>query len=627
MNVLLVEHLSKSYGEKTLFSDITFGLEKGRKVALIAKNGSGKTTILNIISGIESPDDGKVTIRNGQKLAYLSQQPDFPAERKVIDIILNDDNIWSKAVRNYEICIQKIANNDTPENHIELDVAINEIDILNAWEYEHKIKEILSKFQINDLEQKANQLSGGQKKKIALAKALIENADILILDEPTNHLDINMIEWLEEYFQRNQLTLLMVTHDRYFLDQVCDEIIELDNNQIFKYKGGYEYYLEKKDERIAIENAEIGKSKGLYKTELEWMRRMPQARGTKSKARIDAFYELKQKALKRTDNDSFTLSVLTERTGNKILEINNIDFSYGDNTILTDFSYIFKKGERVGIAGPNGCGKSTLLKLITENLKPNKGKIVLGQTIKLGYYSQDGLQLDETKRVIDIVKETAEVIKLKNGSELSAAQFLNHFGFSYNTQWNYFEKLSGGERRRLYLLLTLCKNPNFLLLDEPTNDFDIETMNILEEFLLHFDGCVLVVSHDRYLLDKITDHIFCFEGNGVIKDFYGSYTDYRFQKKSYSKLSKSDITDEIKEDTRTPRLKKIKRTYNEQKEYENLEKQIQDLEIEKAELLQKMNSGNGSAEELTKWSMEYNNIDNKIDEKSMRWLELSEIEE
>lgn len=624
MNLLLIEHLTKSFGDHILFSDITLGIEKGEKIALIAKNGTGKTTLLNIIGNIDTADSGTITVRNGIRISYLNQHPDFDPNSTISDLIFNDDNDYSKAVKDYELCLEK--HQDDQKSDKELEQAINHIDRLNAWEYEHKIKEILSRFQIHNLQQQVNQLSGGQKKKIALAKVLIDQADILIMDEPTNHLDIDMIEWLEEFLQRNNSTLLMVTHDRYFLNQVCDHIVEIENQKLYKYNGSYEYYLEKKEERQQVESSEIEKSKNLYKTELEWMRRMPQARATKSKARIDAFYDLKEKALVKAGQELSGFGVQTERLGGKILEIHNVDFSYDEQVILNDFSYIFKKGERIGIVGPNGCGKSTLLKLISHMIVPTRGKIDVGQTVKIGYYSQEGLQLDEGKRVIDIVKEQAEVIKLKNGSELSAAQFLSHFGFSYNIQWSYFESLSGGEKRRLYLLLTLCNNPNVLLLDEPTNDFDIQTMNLLEEMLLNFDGCVLIVSHDRYLLDKVADHLFCFEGNGMVKDFYGTYTDYRYRRTEMQKNEKKSAEKIVKEVQKSVGNRKIKRSFMQQKEFELLENEIPQLEKELSNLVAQLNSGNGTVDELTQWSIRYKEVESEIEEKTMRWMELDEIE-
>ncbi len=624
MNLLLIEHLAKSFGDHVLFNDITLGIDKGEKIALIAKNGTGKSTLLNIIGGLDTSDSGTITVRNGIRISYLNQHPDFDPNSTVSELIFNDDNEYMTAVKEYELCFEKHLQHKISDD--EFEKAITKIDSLSAWEYEHKIKEILSKFQIHDFEQMAGTLSGGQKKKIALAKVLIDNADILILDEPTNHLDIDVIEWLEDYLQRNNTTLLMVTHDRYFLNQVCDHIVELDNQKLYKYAGSYEYYLEKKEEREQVDAVVIEKSKNLYKTELEWMRRMPQARGTKSKARIDSFYDLKEKALVRRDKDSEGFSVLSERLGNKIIEIHNIDFSYDDNLLVSDFSYIFKHGERIGIVGPNGSGKSTLLKLIANFLQPKKGKIEVGQTVKLGYYAQDGLVLDENKRMIDIVKEYAEVIKLKNGSQLSAAQFLTHFGFTYNQQWSYFESLSGGEKRRLYLLLTLCTNPNVLLLDEPTNDFDIQTMSLLEEMLLNFEGCVVVVSHDRYLLDKVSDHLFCFQENGKIKDFYGSYTDYRFQQLNLEKTEKkADNKSQIVE-KRAVSIRKQKRTFAQQKEYDLLEETISTLETEHKTIVELLNGGKGTVDELTQWSIRYKEIETEIEEKTMRWMELDEIE-
>ncbi len=623
MNLLLIEHLTKSFGDNILFNDITLGIDKGEKIALIAKNGTGKSTLLNIIGGLDTADSGTITLRNGIRLSYLNQHPDFDPESSVSELIFNDDNESITAVKEYELCFEKHQQNKISDD--EFEKAITKIDSLSAWEYEHKIKEILSKFQIHDLEQKAGTLSGGQKKKIALAKALIDNADILILDEPTNHLDIDIIEWLEEYLQRNNATLLMVTHDRYFLNQVCDNIVELENQKLYKYSGNYEYYLEKKEERELVEAVAIEKSRNLYKTELEWMRRMPQARGTKSKARIDSFYQLKEKALVKDNKDMAGFSVLADRLGNKIAEINNIDFSYGDKLLISDFSYVFKNRERIGVVGPNGSGKSTLLKLLANKLSPLKGKIDIGQTVKIGYYAQDGLVLDENKRMIDIVKEFAEVIKLKNGSQLSAAQFLTHFGFSYNQQWSYFESLSGGEKRRLYLLLTLCTNPNVLLLDEPTNDFDIQTMNLLEEMILNFEGCVVIVSHDRYLLDKVTDHLFCFQENGIIKDFYGSYTDYRFQQLTNDKNDKKSDDKDHATDKRGVSNRKQKRSFLQQKEYESLEQNIKELENDHKLIVELLNSGTGNVDELTQWSIRYKQLETEMEEKTNRWIELDDI--
>ncbi len=627
MNILLAEKLSKTYGDKNLFEDLTFGIEKGQKIALIARNGTGKSTILNIIGGKEMPDSGQIVLRNDIRVSYLQQDPEFDPESSVLDLIFSSPNETINIIKQYETCLMEIEKSATHEVPEIFEEVVRKMDHLDAWNYENSIKQILGKFQITDLSQKAKELSGGQKKKISLASALINEADLLILDEPTNHLDIDMIEWLEEFLKKPNLSLLMVTHDRYFLNKVCDEIIELENGQLYRYKGNYEYYLEKKDERLENEKTETDKARSLYKRELDWMRKTPQARTTKSKSRIDSFYDIEEKAFKAQAQGMKSFGVTSERIGNKILEINNLHFSYEHKKIISDFTYTLKKGERIGVVGPNGCGKSTLLKLVSGLLKPSAGKIAKGSTVQFGYYSQDGLQVDESKRLIDILKEHAEFIKLKNGKEISASTFLTYFGFAHTTQWNYFDNLSGGEKRRFHLLLTLSKNPNFLLLDEPTNDFDIETMNTLEDFLLDFDGCALIVSHDRFLLDKVADHIFVFEENGVIKDFYSSYSQYRsIKKRELSQQKKvSTPTSDIAEKTpnREPLIKK--RSYKEEQEYNKLEQEIAYLESNSQKLVELLNSGETNSELLVNWSKEYEESQQLIDIKTNRWIELDEI--
>lgn len=627
MNILLAEKLSKTYGEKTLFTDLTFGIEKGQKLALIARNGTGKSTLLNILGNKETPDSGQIVLRNDIRVSYLQQDPEFDPEASVLDLIFSSENKTILLIKQYEECliaIEKSKDNLVPDSFEEI---VRQMDQLDAWNFENSIKQILGKFQITNLSQKAKELSGGQKKKISLASALINEADLLILDEPTNHLDIDMIEWLEEYLKKPNLSLLMVTHDRYFLNRVCDEILELENGQIFRYKGKYEYYLEKKDERIENEKSETEKARSLYKRELDWMRKTPQARTTKSKSRIDSFYEIEEKAFKSQQQGMKSFGVISERIGNKILEINNLHFSYESKKIIQDFTYTLKKGERIGVVGPNGCGKSTLLKLISGILKPDAGKISKGSTVQFGYYSQDGLEVDESKRLIDILKEHTEWIKLKNGKEISASIFLTYFGFAHTTQWNYFSNLSGGEKRRFHLLLTLSKNPNFLLLDEPTNDFDIETMNTLEDFLLDFDGCVLIVSHDRFLLDKVADHIFVFEENGIVKDYYSSYSQYRLSKKkelNQQKKSSTPTNSEIND--RKPAREIIKkRSFKEDQEYHSLEKEIAELEQKSKNLIELLNSGESNGDLLTKWSIEYEEAQQQLDIKTNRWIELDEI--
>jgi len=623
MNYLLVENLSKSYGEKRLFEDITFGIDKGQKTALIAKNGAGKTSLLSIINNLDFPDNGKVVLRKDINIAYLPQNPIFDENYNVIDILFNSDNKYLKAIKQYEKALDAANHQNIPSNNLQLEQAIHNVDTLDCWDYENKIKEILSRFQISNLSQTSNSLSGGQRKKIALAKVLIEQADLLILDEPTNHLDITMIEWLEEYLKKQSLSILMVTHDRYFLDNICNSIIELDNGKIFHYQGNYEYFLEKKAERESILRQEVEKAKSQYRKELDWIRRMPKARTTKSQARIDSFYKLQEKATVKIDDNKAEINIKSERIGGKILEMYNVSKKF-DKTIVNDFTYTFKKGERIGIVGKNGVGKTTFLNIITGMLKPDTGKISKGQTITYGYYTQDGLNNQENKRVIDIVKDIAEYIKLNDNKEISASAFLNYFGFDYNLQYNYFSNLSGGERRRLYLLTILMKNPNFLILDEPTNDLDIFTLMMLEDFLLQYQGCLLIVSHDRSFMDNLVDHIFVFEDNGVIKDYHYNYTSYLAQKKKTENLSKIENKKEIKSLFREKENRK-KPSYKQVQEYSKLEEDIASLENEKDQLLIKINGSKLDINELNLLSEKIAILINHIEEKTNRWLELSEI--
>lgn len=633
MNYLTVEKLSKSIGEKELFSEITFGLEKGQKTALIARNGTGKSTLLNIIAGYDVPDSGQVVVRNDITVSYLPQMDRFADNFSVLDAIFDAQTPTIQAIKEYEACMVLAENGqDNPETHQRLQKAIMEMDRLHAWDFEAKAKEILSRFGIHDIFKNINELSGGQRKKAALAKTLIADTDLLILDEPTNHLDVEMIEWLENYLKSANVTLLMVTHDRYFLDQVCNDIIELDHGQLYHYRGKYDYFVEKKAERLANAAAENEKLRQLFRKELEWVHTSPQARTTKARARINAFEELKKEVSKAPEQKQEGFKVRTERLGNKILEINNLDFAYPDNVLLDDFSYIFKKGEKCGIVGPNGTGKSTFLKLIMGELQADGGKITPGLTIQFGYFSQDGLPYSGNKRIIDLVKEQAEVIRMDKGNYMGASQFLNHFGFKYEQQYTYYEDLSGGEKRKLHLLITLLKNPNFLILDEPTNDFDIDTLNLLEDFLENYTGCILMVSHDRWFMNKLVDHIFVFEGHGKIKDYYGNYTEYRIERDKELKLQKriakinapTPVEDNKSKPARTANPNKM--TFKERKEFETLEVEIEQLEKEKAELIEKMNSGAGSSQELTDWSRRYQEVETSLDEKSMRWLELSEKE-
>ncbi len=622
----MIEQLSKSYGEKELFSDITFGIDQGSKVALIARNGAGKSSLLNIIAGLELPDSGSITFRNDIRWAYLSQNPEMNDDQSVFDILFNADNEFMRAIRDYEASLNLMKHDDSPEAHKILETATNTMERVGAWDYDVRIKEILGRFKITELEQKVGELSGGQRKKVSLAKALLEETDLLVLDEPTNHLDIEMIEWLEDYLSRQNLSLFVVTHDRYFLDNVCTEILELDNNQIYRYKGNYSYFLEKKAEREVIEQLETDKARGLFRKELDWMRRMPKARTTKSKARIDSFYDVQEKANRQVEKDTGPLEVRMTRIGGKILEMNNIHKAYGENKLIEDFSYTFKKGDKVGIVGKNGCGKTTLLNMITGTLSPDMGKITTGQTIVYGYYSQEGFQPIEDKRVIDLAKDIAEEMPMGKG-RISASAFLAHFNFPHELQYNYFSSLSGGERRRLFLLMQLLKNPNFLILDEPTNDLDIHTLNLLEDFLMAFEGCLLVVSHDRFFMDKIVDHVFVFEGEGKVKDYYGNYTEYYREKmiEEAQENKKKQLTAVKPSREKDTLPKTLKPTYKQKTEFEALDAEIQRLETLKHEVIELMNSGEQSPEELEKLSFTYQETEIALEEKTNRWLELSEL--
>ncbi len=624
MNYLLIENLTKSYGEKLLFEDITFGIDKGQKVALIARNGAGKSSLLNIINQKDLPDNGKVVFRKDIHIAYLPQNPELDENQTIVDVLFNTDNKFLLAIRRYEEALENIKKTDDAEHRKALEDAIHQVDVLNCWDYENKVKEILSRLQITDIYQTINTLSGGQRKKVALSKVLIEDADLLILDEPTNHLDISMIEWLEEYLSKQSLSILLVTHDRYFLDNVCTEVLELDNGNIYHYKGKYNYFLEKKADRETIERQEIEKAKNTYRKELDWMRRMPKARTTKSQARIDSFYNLQEKATKRIDDKKVELSIKTERIGGKILEMYNVSKAYGDKKVLNDFTYTFKKGERIGVVGKNGIGKTTFLNMIIEKVMQDSGRIVKGQTISFGYYSQEGLEPHDDKRVIEIVREIAEVVRLDGGKDLSASVFLNYFGFSNTLQYNYYSNLSGGEKRRLFLLMVLMQNPNFLILDEPTNDLDIFTLMMLEEFLLQYKGCLLVVSHDRSFMDNLVDHIFVFEENGVVKDYHSTYSEYTKKKLLKEKQLKAETKKEEKPIERVKNTSN-KPTYKQKQEYELLETQISELESEKEKIVNLLNKGNSDVSLLTQWSERIGEIMKQIDEKTNRWIELSEI--
>ncbi len=617
---LQVENLTKSFGDSVLFQHISFGIDEKEKVGLIAQNGKGKTTLLNIIAGKEGYDEGIISFRRDLRIGYLEQNPQYPDGLTVLEACFQSSNSTARLIQEYEQCLHT-------EGQPGMEKLLSRMEHEKAWEYETKIKQILSKLKINDFNQKVGHLSGGQLKRVALANILIMEPELLILDEPTNHLDLDMTEWLEGYLKRSHASLLMVTHDRYFLDRVCSEIIEIDNRQLYAYKGNYAYYLEKREERIQATNAEIARANNLYRTELEWMRRMPQARGHKARYREEAFYELEKTAKQQTAQQNITLEVKSSYIGNKIFEAAHLCKSFGDTTILKDFSYIFSRYEKMGIIGDNGTGKSTFIKILTGEIKPDKGTLDIGETVRFGYYSQNGLQFNENTKVIDVVRNIAEVIDSGNGKRLTASQFLQHFLFTPEKQHNYVCKLSGGERRRLYLCTVLMGNPNFLVLDEPTNDLDIATLNILEDYLIHFKGCVIVVSHDRFFMDKVVDHILVFKGQGDIQDFPGNYSDYRTWKESQEKQQKQA---EKPKTNATPLARdngKRKRTYKERLELQQVEEEIEALEAERKELETALCSGTLPVEELTAQSIRIAEIEKLIDEKSTRWIELSEIEE
>jgi ATP-binding cassette subfamily F protein uup len=625
LNYLQADSLSKAYGEKVLFSNISFSIDKGEKVALIARNGTGKSSLMNILAGLDSADSGTVITRRDLRIAYLEQDPAATATETILDYIFSGKSGPMRLLHDYEQALELIKQSPSETNTHKINQLMAEMDVSGTWEYETRAREILGQFAINDLSLNVGTLSGGQRKKIALAKTLLQSPDLLLLDEPTNHLDFEMIEWLEDYLSRDGLSLLLVTHDRYFLDNVCDSIIEMEQGGVQSFKGNYSYYLEKKQEKLVLEDAVHEKARNLYRTELEWIRRMPKARGTKSKSRIASFDQLQKVVKSKHEEKSIQFNVNANRLGGKILEINNLSKSFGDFKAIHDFTYTFKRGEKMGIVGLNGSGKSTLLNLIAGKIKPDSGRISTGQTVVMSYYTQSGLELKNDLRVIDVVKSVAEEISLNKGS-MSASQFLNHFNFPYPVQQAWFSALSGGEKRRLYLMLQLISNPNVLLLDEPTNDLDINTLQVLEEFLADFEGCLLIVSHDRFLLDKLCDHVLVFEGEGIVKDYYGNYTSYYQQKMKALKASKNEARS-AKPDIQPAKEKKIsaKPTYKQLKEYETLETEISELEIEKERIMATMNSGSESPESLTRLSIQYNELVTAIDDKTLRWLEVAEL--
>ena len=618
---LQVEELTKSFGDLVLFDKISFGIAQGQRVGLIAKNGTGKTTLLNILAGREGYDEGRITYRRDLRVGYLEQSPAYPENLTVLEACFYHGNAVVDLIREYEKCMET-------EGNPGLEDLLGRMEHAKAWDYERRAKQILSQLKIRDFGQPVGQLSGGQLKRVALANVLITEPDLLILDEPTNHLDLDMTEWLEGYLGRGNLSLLMVTHDRYFLDRVCSDILELDRQGVYSYKGNYAWYLQKRQERIDATNAEIARANNLYRTELEWMRRMPQARGHKARYREEAFYELEKVAKQRFYDNSVKLDVKAAYIGSKIFEADHLCKRFGDLTILDDFSYIFARYEKMGIVGDNGTGKSTFLKLLLGLERPDSGTLDIGETVRFGYYSQEGLQFDEQMKVIDVVTDIAEVIELGDGRRLTASQFLQHFLFSPETQHSYVYKLSGGERRRLYLCTVLMRNPNFLVLDEPTNDLDIVTLQVLEEYLQSFRGCVIVVSHDRYFMDKVVDHLLVFQGQGDIRDFPGNYSDYRDWKQAKEERERQEAKPqrEDKKPERTRANDRRRLTFKERREMEQLELDIAALEAEKKQIEEALCSGTLRVAELTEKSRRLPVLNDELDEKSMRWLELSEVE-
>lgn len=625
MNLLSVNKLSKSYGDKTLFHQITFGLNKKDKIALIADNGTGKSTLLKIIAGKETADDGEVTFREGLKLGYLEQHPQFQSGITINKLVETYETDIRKLIIKYHKALENQAKSDTSANREILNSLTLEMDKKQAWDYDRKLNEMLTRFGITNLEQKTETLSGGQTKRLALALTLLDDPQLLLMDEPTNHLDIEMIEWLEQYLYSSTITLLMVTHDRYFLDKVCNQILELTGEKLFLHKGNYAYFLEKKAQRQEAEKMEIDKAAKLMKKELEWMRRMPKARTHKSKSRIDAFYQTKDKANSGTVTKSMKIEIQDRRLGGKILEIKHLNKSFGALNIVHNFNYIFKKGERIGIIGKNGTGKSTFLNLLMGIENPDSGTIEKGDTLVAAYYKQEGLKVDENKTVLEVVKDIAEVINLDKGRSMTASQFLNYFLFPPKMQQTQVASLSGGEHRRLYLLTVLIKNPNFLILDEPTNDLDIITLNKLEEFLQEYKGCLVMVSHDRYLLDRLSDHLFIFEGNGNIRDYYGTYTEYHLKQEEKIKKEKKQKHKGKSLEKKNQKSKKIKLSFNEKREYQQLEREIAVLEKEKKQLEMLMNSGISDYQKLEEASTRIGELMSQIDEKMMRWMELDEL--
>jgi ABC transport system ATP-binding/permease protein len=621
MNLLSVDTLTKSLGQRVLFKELTFGLAQGEKAALIGQNGSGKTTMLQIIAGREDADSGIVAFRKDLRVGYLDQNPQFPQGLNALEAIFNSGNPTLKLLRDYEKALI-LSTEDHEKGAVELDRLMQEMDRLNAWDLESKVRQILGQMGIYDLQQPLASMSGGQKKRVALAKVLLEEPELLLLDEPTNHLDLEVIEWLEGYLSSQKITLLMVTHDRYFLDQVCNVIFELDGGQLFRVDGPYTKFLELKDLREQVTHQEVEKARNLMRKELDWIRRQPKARGTKAKYRVEAFEDLKEKASQNLKKDLIQLDTKLTRQGSKILELHHINKSWGDRCILSNFSHVFQKGERIGVVGANGAGKSTLLQLLSGQLSPDSGVIDKGNNTVFGYYRQQELTASPGTRVIDIVTKVAEYISLSDGSQISASQLLNRFLFPPKQQYDLVEKLSGGEKRRLQLLQVLMLNPNFILLDEPTNDLDIQTLNILEDFLEQYQGCLMVVSHDRYFMDRLVDHLWVFEGEGKLVDFPGNYTDYREsgrQRVSFTQETKP-VVQEV-----PPARQKRKLSFAEQQELEQLEKKLPELEKRMEKLSEQMSAGEGSASDFAEWSSQYALLKDELAQAEIRWLELIDI--
>jgi len=622
LNFLSAELVAKTYNDRWLFKDVSLGIGQGDKLALVGNNGVGKSTLLKILTGEIQPDIGKVSIRNGIRLGFLTQQPTVDGQLTVKDVLFSDSNEVAKVVKEYEDCIHHP--DTSPER---MQSVLEKMEELNAWDYENKVHEIIEKLGVPDIDKRFGELSGGQKKRIFLAQLLLLEPDLIIMDEPTNHLDLTAIEWLENYLSAQNITLIMVTHDRYFLDNVATEIIELDRGQLFRYKGKYAYFLEKKAEREEILKVEVTKARNLLKKELEWMRRQPRARGTKSKYRVEAFYELEKKASQDLKKDRLELDLRESRQGGKILEVEHVYKNFGELPIVTDFSYVFKKNDRIGVVGKNGIGKSTFLDMIVGKIKPDKGYVMPGLTTKYGYFTQESIALNPANRLIEEVKEIAEFITMSDGSQVSASKFLEIFLFSPEKQYNYIEKLSGGEKKRLQLLKLLVTNPNFLILDEPTNDFDIDTLNVLEDFLEKFSGCLLLVSHDRYFMDHLVDQLFVFEGDGKIRLFNGNYSDYRDWADEQDALKALPQVKQVQvvEEKQAPEKKKG--SYKEKQEYEKLQKEIETLEKKKEEITALLIGNTTDHQQLQKWSQEIQQLSSMVEEKTMRWMELAELVE